>query len=138
MRPEDRRLPYLCQVGVGIPALPALVQAQRFRSDQLRDDAMRRAAEGKPRFFDQFMAPPEVNPDTKGPRSDVDDELDQIHFKLHRFFELGTVYTMIAGLLNVLAIYDAWGGPAVMIVEGEVEPEEGEEEGERARHRDRS
>ena len=27
------------------------------------------------------------------------------------FFELGTVYTLIAGLLNILAIYDAWGGP---------------------------
>jgi hypothetical protein len=24
---------------------------------------------------------------------------------------LGTVYTMIAGLLNILVIYDAWGGP---------------------------
>ena len=27
---EDRRLPYLCQVGVGLPALPALVQTIRM------------------------------------------------------------------------------------------------------------
>jgi hypothetical protein len=39
------------------------------------------------------------------------DQLDTLHEKLHRYFELGTVYTMVAGLLNVLAIYDAWGGP---------------------------
>jgi hypothetical protein len=30
---------------------------------------------------------------------------------LHRFFELGTVFTMVGGLLNILAMYDAWGGP---------------------------
>ena len=30
---------------------------------------------------------------------------------LARNFDIGTTYTMIAGLLNVLAIYDAWGGP---------------------------
>jgi hypothetical protein len=28
-------------------------------------------------------------------------------------FDLGTVFTMIAGLLNVLVIFDAWGGPLV-------------------------
>jgi hypothetical protein len=30
---------------------------------------------------------------------------------LPHYLELGTVYTMIAGLLNVLAIYDACCGP---------------------------
>ncbi len=38
--------------------------------------------------------------------------------KLNRQLDLGTVYTMIAGLLNVLAIYDAYGGPV------RLEPEE--------------
>jgi hypothetical protein len=28
-------------------------------------------------------------------------------------FELGTLYTMVAGLLNVLAIWDAYGGPVI-------------------------
>ena len=27
------------------------------------------------------------------------------------YFDLGTVFTMVAGLLNVLVIFDAWGGP---------------------------
>ena len=39
--------------------------------------------------------------------------------------ELGTVYTMVAGLLNVLAIYDAFAGPA----EGDPATKEGGEAG---------
>jgi hypothetical protein len=30
---------------------------------------------------------------------------------LGRFFEIGTLYTMLAGMLNLLVIYDAWAGP---------------------------
>ncbi|HWB08720.1 MAG TPA: DUF6677 family protein [Pirellulales bacterium] len=98
MRDNDRRLPYLCQVGVGLPALPALIQAKRKVPFQV------------PIFKDKdFMAPPkEVLP----PGSMRTDDLDRLHKRLHRYWELGTVYTMIAGLLNILAIYDAWGGPA--------------------------
>jgi hypothetical protein len=86
-KPGDRRLPYLCQICVGLPALPALVQAHRVRN-------------GRPPLLNNFMAPPKSA-----------NQLDTLHEKLHRYFELGTVYTMVAGLLNVLAIYDAWGGP---------------------------
>ncbi|MBL9123944.1 MAG: hypothetical protein JNG90_09960 [Planctomycetaceae bacterium] len=90
-RPE-KRLPYLCQIGVGIPALPALVQASRARS-------------GKPLLFgSEFMAPPRIEPGRN--------ELADLHLKFHRYFELGTVYTMVAGLLNMLVIYDAFAGPA--------------------------
>jgi len=39
-------------------------------------------------------------------------ELDRAHKELGGRFELGVVYTMIAGLLNILAIYDAYEGPA--------------------------
>ena len=83
----DQRLPYLCQVGVGLPALPALVQTYLVRS-------------GKAPLFGGVMAPPATPA-----------ELNEWYRKLNKYFELGTVYTMIAGLLNVLAIYDAWGGP---------------------------
>jgi hypothetical protein len=55
------------------------------------------------------MAPPK---EILAPTSQRADDLDRLHKRLNRFWELGTVYTMIAGLLNVLAIYDAWGGPA--------------------------
>lgn len=39
-------------------------------------------------------------------------DLDRAHRELGGRFELGVVYTMIAGLLNILAIYDALEGPA--------------------------
>ncbi|MBX7167490.1 MAG: hypothetical protein K1X74_14265 [Pirellulales bacterium] len=85
---DQKRLPYLCQLGAGLVAMPALVQARRV------------AADHEP-FFGGWYAPPKDK-----------HALDAIHKRLHRFFELGTVYTMVAGLLNVLAIYDAFGGPA--------------------------
>ena len=42
-----------------------------------------------------------------------DDHLASWHLKLGANFELGTLYTMIAGLLNILAVYDAFAGPLV-------------------------
>ena len=90
--PADRRLHYLCQVWVGLPALPALIQANRVRNH--KDP------------IGGFMAPPSLE-DPKPNRP----TLDNLHYTLNRYFELGTLYTMVAGLLNVLAIYDAWGGP---------------------------
>lgn len=88
-KPEMFRWHYLCQVGAGLPALPAIVQA--------------RMPPGK-LLLGGWYEPP---------RSGI--EMDDLHRRLHRYLELGTVFTMIAGLLNVLAIYDAWGGPAYAI-----------------------
>lgn len=86
----DQRYAYICQVGVGAPALPALVQTYLVRS-------------GREPLAGGIMAPPA----TPG-------ELNDLHRRLNRYFELGTVFTMIAGLLNILVIYDAWGGPVQM------------------------
>ena len=90
----DIRYPYLCQVGVGLPALPALVQ--RYRQN-----------EGKAPLFGGIMAPP-----SQPVREQDYDELARWHSETGFYFELGTLYTMIAGLLNLLAIYDAHSGPA--------------------------
>jgi hypothetical protein len=92
-RPTDRRLPYVCQVATGLPALPALVEA--FRAKQHKEP-----------LLGGIMVPPKLREDNNGL-----DELAEWHRHLNRYFELGTVYTMIAGLLNILVIYDAWGGP---------------------------
>ena len=102
---EEKRLPFLCQAGVGVVALPALYQARRFDNPTERRNAMARAAQGSPKFWDTFMVPPRLD---VGPP----DELDILNKTLHRRFELGTVYTMVAGLLNVLVVFDALGGPA--------------------------
>jgi hypothetical protein len=94
-QPEDKRLYYFCQVGVGLPALPALVQSFRVKNG---NDP-----------FGTFMAPPQI----KG--SNLPDPhrktLSELYRRLGRFFELGTIYTSIAGLLNILAIFDAFAGP---------------------------
>jgi hypothetical protein len=96
-KPEPFRWPYICQVAVGVPALPAVVEAVRANAD--RDVA-----------FDQRRGP--LFGERRWYHPPKPDELNQLLLDWNRYFELGTVFTMIAGLLNVLAIYDAWGGPA--------------------------
>lgn len=107
-RPDEWRLPYICQVFVGLPALPACVQAIRMNNH-------------KPIFFNGFMAPP-CPIDERGskllPENDPNFQqptLDTLNHDLNRYFELATFYTMVAGLLNVLAIYDAFSGPVILI-----------------------
>jgi hypothetical protein len=59
-------------------------------------------------IWDSFEAPLQDPPEFGGQPSD----LSRAHRELGGRFELGVVYTMIAGLLNILAIYDAFEGPA--------------------------
>ena len=58
---------------------------------------------------ENFMRQPD--PDDRKLNSDGPEEMHQWHRQLHSNFEMGTVYTMIAGLLNVLVIFDAAAGP---------------------------
>jgi len=85
----DRRWQYPLQLGVGLPAIPALVQGMVVRR-------------GNPPLLGGIMVPPKNQ-----------EELSDWHYRLNMRFELGTLYTMIAGLLNVLAIWDAYGGPVL-------------------------
>lgn len=103
------RWQYVCQVGAGLPALPALVQRER-------------ALEHKaPLLGDNFMRPPSSAPCESVDRTDRShtvqhpDELAKWNYDLGDLFEIGTVFTVIAGLLNILAIYDAYGGPLLII-----------------------
>jgi hypothetical protein len=109
------RWQYVCQVGAGLPALPALVERQRIRDNK------------KPFFGDRFMRPPYDAPPAGADRFHSKDETDhsrtvehpdelaQWNYELGDYFEIGTVFTVIAGLLNILAIYDAYGGPLIII-----------------------
>jgi hypothetical protein len=109
------RWQFVCQAGVGLPAMPAVVQRMRVRANE------------KPLFGDNFMRPPYENPPPGSPgfqskdRSDPNnhvvqhpDELAMWNYELGDYFEIGTVFTVIAGLLNILAIYDAYGGPLLI------------------------
>lgn len=110
---QDRRLHYYAQVLVGAPSLPALVQRWRVNQDQ------------EP-FFGGLMAPPKPWPKEvemyqrrRQPIPAEEDELSTWNLKYHTLFELGTLYTVVAGLLNVLAMYDAFAGPAFAVKEEE-------------------
>jgi hypothetical protein len=117
-RDDDIRLSYVCQVGIGLPALPALVQANRARNEKDR---------GVGPIWGGLEAPPlpEVPADERAADRDTRRRLqaeryarhlftlDELNLRLAEYFELGSVYTMVAGLLNVLVIYDACCGPFV-------------------------
>jgi hypothetical protein len=113
------RWQYVCQAGVGLPAMPALVQRARIRNHK------------QPLFGDNFMRPPY---DAKYPPPNADfldskdqtvepeeirivqnpDELSKWNYDLGENFEIGTVFTVIAGLLNIIVIFDAYGGPLII------------------------
>ena len=99
------RWQYYCQLGVGLPALPALVQRE------LKEDH-------KQPILGGFMAPPSQEPqkleDDSHGMSEQPNELAKWTVEQHPRYELGTVYTVIAGLLNVLVICDAYAGPLVL------------------------
>ncbi len=129
-RPNDFRWQYAGQIGAGAVALPALVQAYKTQDggdpffvlcerypEKYKPESMRfkRIPEDQLDNYqgatlkDGFMAPP------AGPIYVNDpDVLGRWHYEYKHFFELGTIYTMIAGLLNLLAIYDAFCGPAIL------------------------
>ena len=86
--PEKFCLYYLGQFFVGLPALPGPDPGDAHI------------------YFDKgpilwgFMAEPPQN------------VINGLHPRLGKLVEIGTIYTTVAGLLNILAIYDAFEGPA--------------------------
>ncbi len=83
---EQFRGTYLMQFWVGLPSLPALIQATlRYY--------------GKPPILWGWMdMPPQI-------------VLNGLQDSLGKQLEIATMYTQVAGLLNVLAIFDAAAGP---------------------------
>ena len=52
----------------------------------------------------------------------VKDKLARWHEEYGNKFEIGTLYTIVAGLMNVWAILDAYGGPVSYSEESGTEP----------------
>jgi hypothetical protein len=117
---EDFRWQYACQLGVGAPALPALIQNYQVRKDEKDARENQRPVRKREELWLQgAMAPPRGVVASVESHSDYEnDELSLWHLQYHSYFELGTLYTMIAGLLNVLAIYDAAAGPVLFSPSG--------------------
>ncbi len=97
--PEKFCLYYPGQFFVGLAAFPALVQAT------LHD-------RGQDPILWGYLAEPSQA------------EINGLFPRLSKLVEIGTIYTTIAGLLNVLAIYDALEGPAYADEEEEEDREE--------------
>ncbi len=135
-RKNDFRWQFLCQSGFGMPSLLAVAQAMKVKNDRdpffvmcerypagyidrqgdLREFERIPVEEqadfsGQP-IKDGFMAPPKepVIPETN-------DVLGMWHAEMRHFYDLGTLFTVVAGLLNFLAVYDAFAGPAIHVVE---------------------
>ena len=130
-QPGDVRWFYPMQLGVGIPAMPAVIQAfkvqdggdpyfilcERYPEDYpdatlrfKKIDPQERDSLGIDKTLkDGLMAPP------AGPIYERDpDVLGQWHFDYKHMFEIGTLYTIVAGLLNLLVVYDALAGPVIL------------------------
>ena len=82
---------YLGQFWVGVVAWPALWQYFTYDKKQEPQTALG--------LFE---------------RTPSDDALNAVHTYGDKFVELGWVYTVIAGVLNIMVIYDALAGPALL------------------------
>lgn len=140
---------YIGQIGVGIPALPAVAQSiktsgggdpffvlcERFPADYV-NERLRFHKIDPEKYPDEaniphdltlkdgLMAPPagpinENNPDT----------LAMWQFDYKHMYEIGVLYTLVAGLLNLLAIYDAFCGPAIVTLAQKEELEKRKKKG---------
>lgn len=109
--PNDRRWHYFLQAGVGAAALPALVQGERMR--RATDPRTGRTRASYEPLWHGFMAPPD-RPVEEGEA----DEIAAWYARRGSGYEMGTWFTMIAGLLNFLIIYDAYGGPLAVPISG--------------------
>jgi hypothetical protein len=118
-QPGDKRWHVILQAGVGAAALPAFVQGDRMR----RQTKFGRTLPSYEPLWGGFMAPPH--------RPVIESEADEVsawYARRGAGYEMGTWYTVIAGLLNILVIYDAYGGPLAIPISGRRKPDEEDED----------
>jgi hypothetical protein len=127
-QPGQKRWEFLGQAGIGAAAIPALVQASAVsrsgqplagilwfvppltRSQVVSKAFAQRLVATDPDFGAEDFRPHPVVGLRYEPRHSGG-QLSLWQRRLGRFFDIGTLYTMLAGLLNLLVIYDAWAGP---------------------------
>lgn len=123
-RPADKRLAFIGQAGIGCAAIPAFIQSRllngparqplggsQWFAPPVRNGqyvsaayAARLAATEPAIVADDFFDRPPLK-QFRG------DELAIWQYQLGRAFDIGTLYTMLAGMLNILVVFDAWAGP---------------------------
>lgn len=123
-QPGDKRWHYFLQAGVGSAALPALIQGERMRRWTVPSRfGPPQTDSGYEPWFGGFMAPPQ-----RPVFEDQTDEVSAWYAEGGAGYEMGTWYTMIAGLLNILVIYDAYAGPLAVPISGRKKGEEDDDE----------
>jgi len=109
--PGDHRWHYYFQAGAGVIALPALVQTRHMNQFTSERTGVT-SDQYEPRWYG-FMAPPH-----RPVAEEKTDEVSAWYARHGAGYEMGTWYTMIAGLLNILVIYDAYAGPLGIPISG--------------------
>lgn len=104
----EQRYYFFAQMWIGLPASPAVIQYLWDRT-------------GEEPLWGGLMAPPvskRMARETDGGTEIIEDAYDadlptagNIREYLNRNFELGTIFTVVAGLLNLFVVLDAYAGP---------------------------
>lgn len=103
-REGDKRLYFIPQSCLGLSAIPAI--AQSYLCAQPTSSPMRRGPQvSSP--LGRWMAPPQLG------MSGVPPAGDEIVRRLHVWYDLSTLFLVVAGLMNLLAIFDAIAGPVL-------------------------
>lgn len=103
--------PFICQSGIGVVAIPGWVERSRYVA-------------GESSMMVESLYPPPTGERAARARAadltSIDQSGNQVRhpdgpakrrYDLGFRFEVGMVYTVIAGLLNLLVVYDAHSGP---------------------------
>jgi TM2 domain-containing membrane protein YozV len=124
---DEWRFSYLAQLAVGLPALPAAFDALEIRPAFARLVPPLAEYQSKPLTKSEREALSErLSVERGGSNEQMKtrlhqaganyvitlDEVDELHRKYGVTMHIAAIYTLIAGLLNVLVIYDAAAGPA--------------------------
>ena len=123
-KPGDIRWQYVLQAGAGAVALPAVAQAIATKDggdpffvlcDRYPEDhpesyyIVKDESYNGPTLKDGFMAPPAGRIDLNNR-----DTLGMWHYDMKHMYDIGTLFCVVAGLLNLLVVYDAFCGPAIL------------------------
>ena len=124
--PGDKRWHYYLQAGAGVISFPAYIQGRRM--NDATDSFTGETKSNYEPLWNGFMAPPV--------RPVIESEADEVaawYAQRGAGYEMGTWYTVIAGLLNILVIYDAYGGPLSVPISGRKRDESLTEDSEQTR-----
>ena len=98
----ERHLYFIPQAFISVAAIPATLQENHVK-------------QGLPPRWGGLMAPPNSLNATK-PQPQGNPTIDDLHIRLARYFEIGRIFTVIAGFMNLLVIFDAVSGPVIETV----------------------